>query len=89
MVSAETELQVRFTVFHEVQGLVLAYCVAPQSSFASKAGVLFDSLAKLEERLDLVGLPGREIARMSNPTKSYLVSINQLSVLGFKDIQPC
>ena len=84
--SAETELQVRFTVFHEVQGPVLAYCVAPLSSFASKAGVLFDSVAKLEERLDLVGLPGREIASMSNPTTIYSVSVNQLSVLGFKTL---
>ena len=40
--------------------------------------MLFDSVAKLEERLELVGLPGREIASMSNPTKIYSVSINQL-----------
>jgi len=83
---AETDLQVRFTVFHEVQGPVLAYCLAPQPSFTSKAGVPFDSLEKLQERLDLVGLPGREIARMRSPTKVYAVSVNQLSVLGFKNL---
>jgi hypothetical protein len=87
MTSAENELQVRFTVIHEVRGPVLAYCVAPLSSFASKAGVLFESVAKLEERLDLVGLPGREIASMSNPTMIYSVSVNQLSVLGFRNLR--
>ena len=84
--SVETELQVRFTVFHEVKGPVLAYCVAPSSTFASKAGVLFESMEKLEERLDLVGLPAREIARMRNPTKTYSVNANQLRVLGFKNV---
>jgi hypothetical protein len=86
MMSAETDLQVRFKISHKVEGPLLAYCVAPLSNPASEAGVLFDSVAKLEERLNLAGLPGREIASMRNPTTIYSVSVNQLGILGFKNL---
>jgi hypothetical protein len=75
-------LEVRFTVFHESQGPVLAYCIAPGSSFASKAGVRFASTEELVETVNGVGLPGKEISTFTN--KTYPISAEQLQKLGFK-----
>jgi hypothetical protein len=80
--SATTGLEVRFTVFHESQGPVLAYCIAPGSTFASKAGVRFADTRKLVEALNAVGLPGSEIATFSD--RAYPTSIGRMQKLGFK-----
>jgi hypothetical protein len=77
-----TGLEVRFTVFYEAQGPILSYCIAPASSFASKAGVCFASTERLVEALNAVGLPGNEISTFSD--KTYAASIEQMQTLGFK-----
>lgn len=79
-VNTDSGLGVRFTVFHEA-GPVLAYCVAPASSFASKAGVRFRNYEEMVGALNAVGLPGSEIATFTD--KTYSVSREDLRALGF------
>jgi len=78
---------VRFTVFREPQGPVLAFCPAfPFSSatFASKAGVRFMSDSSLRKALEDAGLPANEITSGFGSLKVYNVNRAQLSALGFK-----
>jgi hypothetical protein len=78
----ETTFPVRFTVFHERSSPVLAYRLAGpfmSASFASKGGACFGSVEQLIEALDCVGLPGKEICKLTH--KLYLVTGSQLRVL--------
>jgi len=78
-------LAVRFTVFKQETGPILAYSVAgPFSSatFASKAGARFDDINKLIDALNRIGLPGKEISGFTD--KVYSVTRAQLTQLGLK-----
>ncbi len=81
----ETTFSVRFTVFHEVEGPVLAYCLAGpfiSSTFSSKAGTRYESAAHLVSALESVGLPGKKIAGLRQVTDDvYLVTGAQLRLL--------
>lgn len=77
---------VRFTVFHEPSGPVLAFSPALPfafPTFSSNAGVRFQSEESLIKALDGVGLPGLRIVR-SGVLTTYNVNHAQLSSLGFK-----
>jgi hypothetical protein len=82
----QQQFPVRFTVFHESNGPVLAYCLAApfmSATFSSRAGVRFADIESLIRALDSVGLPGRTIVQMSQFDQSYAVTGAQLSQLGF------
>jgi hypothetical protein len=82
-----TNITVRFTIFNEPNGPVLAYSVAAPfapASFASKAGVRYPNSSSLIRALDGAGLPGEEIATMRDPTKIYTLTGAQLSRLNLK-----
>jgi hypothetical protein len=74
-------LPVRFTVFSDAGGVILAYSIAApytSTSFTNKAGALFPSTAALVNVLNKAGLPGDDIALMRSPNKVYTVSGAQL-----------
>jgi hypothetical protein len=75
---------VRFTVFNQVDGPVLSYAIAGPfmpATFSSH-GPKFRDTAHLVESLDRVGLPGKEIAGLSD--RVYNVTGAQLHSLGLK-----
>ena len=75
---------VRFTVFNQVDGPVLSYAIAGPfipATFTSH-GPKFRDTAHLIETLDRVGLPGKEIAALSD--RVYSVTGAQLRSLGLK-----
>ena len=75
---------VRFTVFNQVDGPVLSYAIAGPFVAAtfSSHGPKFQDTADLIDSLDRVGLPGREIAGLSD--RVYTVTGAQLHSLGLK-----
>ena len=78
---------VRFTVFREPSGPVLAFSSAipfASATFSSKAGVRFLSETSLIKALDDVGLPGFQIVNGVSMLTTYYVNRAQLSALGFK-----
>jgi len=77
-------IPVRFTVFFEAGGPILAYASAgpfESATFASKAGTKYPDVNSLIHALDKVGLPGLEIVQMRRPTKIYMVTGERLSEL--------
>jgi len=79
-------VSVRFTVFHEPTGPVLAYCLAGpfmSANFSSEAGVRYADSTSLLKTLDSAGLPGRKIVSESQLGETYTVSTAQLAQLGF------
>jgi hypothetical protein len=82
-----TMLPLRFTVFFDPGGPILAYSVAGpymSATFASKAGAQFPNTAELIKALNRAGLPGEEIASMKNATRVYTLSGAQLLHLNLK-----
>ncbi len=76
---------VRFTVFGEPAGPILAYCLdAPfvPVTFSSKSGARYADMESLIRALESVGLPGREVVRVVGAR--YTVTAAQLSTLGLK-----
>ena len=76
---------VRFTVFHEPAGPVLAYALAgpfTPATFSSRAGARYGTMDALIGALESVGLPGREI--VGNIAGQYVVTADQLTTLGLK-----
>jgi hypothetical protein len=76
---------VRFTIFRGPAGPILAYCLdAPFVSvtFSSKSGARYPDMESLIRKLDSVGLPGKEVARVIGPR--YFVTAEQLVSLGLK-----
>jgi len=81
----QESLAVRFTVFKEGAGPVLAYAIAGPfipATFASRAGARYDDTKSLIDALNRVGLPGKEISGFTD--KVYIVTRAQLSQLGLK-----
>lgn len=79
--------QVRFTVFFEPSGPILAYSVAGPfgpSTFASKSGVRYPDVGALIGALDKLGLPGNDIVSLRVQTKTFTVTGAQLTELGLK-----
>ena len=72
-------LSVRFTVFREPQGPVLAYCIDGSFTFSSKAGARFESIEQFVQALNCVGLPGYEICSLTH--RVYSVTRPQLRIL--------
>jgi hypothetical protein len=84
---SQSAFSVRFTVFSEPNGPILAYTLAGPfmaTTFASKAGVRYADALTLIRALDGVGLPGREIVNFSQVSGTYTVTPEQLSKLGLK-----
>ena len=82
----EQQFPVRFTVFDEPSGPVLAYCLAGpfiSATFSSRGGVRFANIESLVRALDSVGLPGRTIVQMRHFGEAYPVTRSQLTQLGF------
>jgi hypothetical protein len=78
-------IPVRFSVFVEPTGPILAFAVAEpymSTTFASKAGTRYQSSQLLIATLDKVGLPGKEIVEMKNPAKVYTLTGAQLLFLN-------
>jgi hypothetical protein len=78
---------VRFTVFFEPGGPILAYSPAgpfATPTFASRAGAKYPDVGALTEALERVGLPGTEIVRLVSPTATFAVTGAQLLELGLK-----
>ena len=80
-------LPVRFTVFLEPSGPVLAYSPAgayESASFSSKAGTRYESVESLIKALNKAGLPGKEIVEMRVPAKVYTLTGAQLLHLNLR-----
>lgn len=79
---------VRFSIFNEPNGPVLAYCLASPfmpATFSSKAGVRYPSNDALAKALDDAGLPGRRIVSGGGQSdETFTVSGAQLAQLGFR-----
>jgi hypothetical protein len=78
---------VRFTVFFELGGPILAYSLAGAfmpGTFTSRAGAKYPDVGALIKALDSMGLPGYEIANSQVPTKTFTVTGAQLLELGLK-----
>ena len=82
--TSTADFSVRFTVFNQVDGPVLSYAIAGPFVAAtfSSYGPKFQDTADLIDSLDRVGLPGREIAGLSD--RVYTVTGAQLHSLGLK-----
>lgn len=68
---------VRFTVFFEPGGPILAHSFArvyEPTSFASTAGTKYLDVNALIRALNRAGLPGREIVEMRQPTRVFNIS---------------
>jgi hypothetical protein len=82
----QQQFPVRFTVFDEPNGPVLAYCLAGpfmSATFSNRARVRFADIESLIRALDSVGLPGRTIVQMRQLGEAYAVTGSQLTQLGF------
>jgi hypothetical protein len=78
----EPVFRVRFTVFYELEGPVLALCPDRPfmaAGFSGKAGARFETVAQLVVALNCVGLPAWEICALTN--KVYSVTRPQLRML--------
>jgi hypothetical protein len=84
----ETTFSIRFTVFYEAQGPVLACCLAGPfipATFSSKVGTRYESAEHLMNALDSVGLPGKKIAGLRRVFHDvYLVTGAQLRLLHLR-----
>lgn len=77
----ERRLQIHFIVSAESQGVRLTYRFREPALNGSAEGPLFESIERLIEALDCVGLPGREICSVTD--RIYLVTGPQLRMLHF------
>lgn len=78
---------VRFTVFFEPGGPILAYSLAGPfvpATFTNQAGAKYPDVAALIRTLDKKGLPGNDIVSSRVPTKTFTVTGAQLLELGLK-----
>jgi len=86
LAEAALTLQVRFNwMIGRNSKPVLTYCLATpftSATFVSETGAPYDSVQKIIEALDSVGLPGHEISQ--NTAKEYTVTLSQLRDLGLK-----
>lgn len=83
--------QVRFTVFKDISGWILAYCaappfVSPNFSDGGRQACRFESEASLRDRLREIGLPEAIANNKTSPIEAYMVTDEQLSALGFEAI---
>ncbi|HXY79539.1 MAG TPA: hypothetical protein VEI08_02765 [Candidatus Bathyarchaeia archaeon] len=83
----EEQFGVRFTTFYDPAGPILACCFAGpflSATFSSKGSPQFESTEQMIAALNLVGMPGREIALGWNGTKVYYLTVRQLHSLGLR-----